>query len=267
MSARWSGSEIWSRSSKRRSAKARPSSYRPATNSAMPLTSHACERSSTSPSRSAMALASRAWPEPVERVPEPLRDQRACPGHAVGRRQPERRLDPLVDHRVVGHPPPHARARGRLVGELAVELGLRLHVRAELDRVPHGVPEPLPVVLERVGAPQRAPQLDSELGRLCELERALVERDRLVELVAGDRELGRAPEPDDRAGPETLELLLVALPREVGVLGLNGLGVVVGEERRLLVPALRRLAPARPRSRRAAARAGPSAGSRRRPRA
>jgi len=43
-----------------------------------------------------------------EGVPEPLRNQRACSCHAVGRRQPERRLDPLVDHGVVGHPPPHA---------------------------------------------------------------------------------------------------------------------------------------------------------------
>ena len=69
------------------------------------------------------------------------------------------------------------------------------------------------------------------------------------------------------ARAQALELGVVRRPGEIGVLGPDGLRVVVREERRVLVARPRRPLEPAGEARRAAARAAPSAGSRTRPRA
>ena len=79
----------------------------------------------------------------------------------------------------------------------------------------------------------------SSIERLrLELERALQHRERLVELVAADRELGGPAEPGDRLRAKPLQLGVLAGPGQVGVLGSRRLGVVVREQGGVLAAAV-----------------------------
>src|SRR6266511_4023261 len=186
VSARWSGSVISLTISSRRRAQVRDSSNSPAANAAVERAPKACERSSTSPSRSASALAS-------------------CPNFRTSPRRQKQR-------------------------EIGVRIRARRGLGRHLERALHRLPERLAVVLEGVGDADLSPEVGTNLSLGGEPDRALEQRDAVVDLVAGDRELAGATQPRDRLLAEPLELGVVACPGEVGVLGPHGLRVVVTEE-------------------------------------
>ena len=127
----------------------------------------------------------------------------------------------------------------------------------------NGSPSCLSAFARPIAAPEA--QLRARLGP--QLERAVQHRERVLELVPADRELGSPAEPVDGLRAQPLQLGVVARPGQVGVLGPCGLGVVVCEQSRVLVAAVARPAPARRRTRRGGGRGAASGRPRRRPRA
>ena len=170
-----------------------------------------------------------------EGIPEALCDERTRAGGTLRRREAERGLDPLVHGRVVGHSAPHPGPARGLPRELAVQLGLEIGIRGEVDRVLHRLPHLVPVVLEGVRAAERPPELDARRHVLLQLESAIVERDRLIQFVAGRGKLAGPAQPGDGLSAKPCQFLRPIGPREIGVLRPHRLRVVVREVRRVLV--------------------------------
>ena len=149
--------------------------------------------------------------------------------------QLERSRDPAVHECRVRCDAPHAGPDERLEHQLGVELAGDRVVRGQLDRPLHRGGEGGAVEVEGVRMPDRTPDLHLPRHARLEARGPLEQRHGVVQLVASDRQLGRTAQPDDRALRELAQPRLVVRPREVGVLGADGLCVVVRQERRVLV--------------------------------
>src|SRR5918994_1589870 len=121
------------------------------------------------------------------------------------------------------------------VGEAAVDRRRDVGFRPERERLFQRLPLMLRVVVEEVHLGGLAEELNLRLSVLGQRERALEERERLAHLVATRRKLGGAAQPRDPLALEPRKLIAGAGPGEVGVLAPDGLGVVVGKERGVLV--------------------------------
>ena len=62
-----------------------------------------------------------------------------------------------------------------------------------------------------------------------QLDRFAQQRKRVVDVEAADCELGGPAQPAQRTRPQLLDVLLLAAPRELRDLRVDGLGVVVGQ--------------------------------------
>ena len=218
MSARTSGSEMRSSSSKRRSAQARPWSNSPATNATIPRESQAADRSSASSSASAMRDASIAAVRALARVSSGR--GRSAPSHGRGFRAarprvrdrpmcprsrapasaarcpsgpPTRRRSP---RRARPRPPRRWRSRSRAASTP------RRARRRSCTRAP---------ARSRGGRRAGPP-------RLGERQRALEQLERVLELVALDRAPGGPLQPRERLRAQAGELLRPLGPREPGIL-------------------------------------------------
>ena len=260
MSATWSGSWIWSISSKRRSSRARPRSCSPLTQSVIARASQAYERSSGSPSRSASALASGPRRLRAERSPDAARDQRPRAGRRLRAGELERAIDPAVDELPV-------RAAGATYrrGAPPRRTARRTAPPPSPGRAPARSPSSSRRGTARRRAGARSPSRSRARGSAARVavgsssSAALEQRERLVELVAADRELGGPAEPGDRLRAEPLQLRRSRRPR-------RGRRPRAGRPRRSGVRAERRARRGRPRparasrrTRRAGGRGAPSA--------
>src|SRR5262249_36305863 len=82
---------------------------------------------------------------------------------------------------------------------------------------------------------------EANLSRRIALEPEcpLVERDCVIDLVPARGRLAGAVQPPHGLRAQARQLVVLSSPGKVGVLGANGLGVVVPQERRVLVALLR----------------------------
>src|SRR5439155_4847629 len=104
-----------------------------------------------------------------------------------------------------------------------------------LQRGLHRRQEPLAVVLESVRAADRAPNLGLSALIGFELEGQLEQGQALLDLVPPNREIGGASQPRNSFATQAGKLAFLACPHKVDVLRPGRLGVVVSEERGVLV--------------------------------
>ena len=127
--------------------------------------------------------------------PEGAREQRLGPPRAPGRGQAEALLDPRLDLALFRVRPPHPDASGRVQREVGVHLAFQDRVVGELDRGLHRLHETLAVEAQAVGGRETVPE-PRQLGPVVlELDRAPVEADRILELVAADGQHSRSAQP------------------------------------------------------------------------
>ena len=100
-----------------------------------------------------------------------------------------RAFDPAFDHAVVKAPLPHARSLRGLIGELRIHQRLR---GSQLERPFHRSYEALAVVLQRAGVPDLVPHLGGPRGIRFQVNGAAEQRQGVINLIAADRQLGRA---------------------------------------------------------------------------
>ena len=193
------------------------------------------------------------------------RTARQAPSLGAGS-PPRRAPGPAGSSRRQGSSPaaePTSPSAARFQGEVCVHLG---RGAADVQRFLHGLPEALSVVLEGAGPADALPDRGLLPRIALEAERPAEQGQALVDLVAADGQLRRPPRPRDGLGAQALGLPFPAGPGQIKDFRKDSLGVVVRQQRRVLVLALAVPLEPRRRSRRAAAPASPSAGSRRRPR-
>ena len=77
----------------------------------------------------------------------------------------------------------------------AADLGSGRVVRGETERLLHRGPERLAVELQRARSGDRGPQLAPRVVVWLEPERSPQKRDRIIDLVPADREVGGAAKP------------------------------------------------------------------------
>ena len=119
-------------------------------------------------------------------------DQRLCDIRAARLGQLERMVNPALDHLGGRQRREHPRPQCRVQREVRIEVGPKGIVIATGDRLLHRLPEPLTVVLEGAGLPERVQDAGSSAPVLFELERTAEEDNCVVELVASRCELAGA---------------------------------------------------------------------------
>ena len=184
----------------------------------------------------------------VVEVPRGLRGQGAGGRGRPGPRELERQLDLGADPLDRRRPGPHPGAHERLDRELADDLGPRLRPVPARRRFPSRSRSP-PVDLQRLRPRHRAAEAAPRGVVGLELQSAAQEDERLINLVAGDRQLGRSAQLGQRPLAPRVELRALTGPRDVGVVGSNRVVVVVDKQGGVLIARARSgLEPARGRA-------------------
>ena len=141
-------------------------------------------------------------------------------------------LDPAIDEGEVRLLDPHPGPLHRLQGEVGVHLGRRA---GDVQRLLHGLPETLSVVLEGAGQADPLPDRGLLSRAAFEAQGPMEQGQALVDLVAADSQLRGPPRPPDCLAAQALGLLFPAGPGQVEVFRADGLGVMVRQQRRVLV--------------------------------
>ncbi len=113
-------------------------------------------------------------------------------------------------------------------------------VERPFESVEQRLPHSFAVVAQRLRLADCPPEESSLMGVRRQRDRAVVELDRLVELVASAREPAGARQPVHGTRADAIELVGLVAPDEIRVLVLGRLGVVVREDGRALVGAVLR---------------------------
>jgi len=114
-----------------------------------------------------------------------------------------------------------------LVRKLCVDLSFWC---PQLESAFHGRHEGLAVVLQGVRVTNLIPELTLP-GRIrLQVRRPPQEGDSVIDLVAAHGERGGSPRPDDGAGAQSLDLVVLAGPGDVEVLRAHSQGVVVCQQ-------------------------------------
>src|SRR5918996_1659433 len=129
---------------------------------------------------------------------------------------------------------PHVRPAASVDGEVGEDLGCQLGGGGR-ERLLGSAAVPLQVVLEHARRRRLPPELGPPLVVELQLERAPDEREDLVELETGQGAVGGPAEPDERPGAKLPRPLGLVRPREIDLLGSGRLGIVVRQQRSVLV--------------------------------
>ena len=130
---------------------------------------------------------------------------------------------------------PHPAPACRLERQVGIDLRTFLRIFAELQRAFHGLDEGVSVELQGVRPADPTPEPRPLLSVGLQVGGTLEEGDSVLDLVARDRGLRCSAEPEAGFRLQALQLFARVRPGDVDIIGPHCLGVVMREQRGMLV--------------------------------